>query len=34
MVNVAPAEKFSIAGHQYKVCFACWDQHGMLVAGY
>lgn len=27
-----PAEKSSIARRQHKVCFACWDKHGMLVA--
>ncbi len=26
-----PVEKSSIAGHQHKVHFACWDQLGMLV---
>jgi len=29
----APAEKHNTAGDQRKVCFACWDQHGMPVAG-
>jgi len=26
---VVRAEKSSIAGHEHKVYFACWDQHGI-----
>jgi len=29
---LAYVEKSSSAGHQHKVYFACWDQHGMLFA--
>lgn len=32
-VILNPAEKYSIAGQEHKVCFACWFQNGMLVPG-